>query len=164
MISHFVNKDARNWDKYVPYAVMAYRAMPHCSVKYSPYYVAYGRELRLPIEDDWKSLRQENAQEDRDYDIHVSKLAMRSYEASEEARKQSKLSHRLAKTYYDKKSPRNQLIKGDFVYLYNPVAKRGPARKSEYKYHGPYMILKRISPLIYCCLKYAVVKPLCKKR
>jgi transposase InsO family protein len=23
MISHFVNKDARNWDKYVPYAVMA---------------------------------------------------------------------------------------------------------------------------------------------
>jgi hypothetical protein len=32
MISHFVNKDARNWDKYVPYAVMAYRATPHCSV------------------------------------------------------------------------------------------------------------------------------------
>jgi transposase InsO family protein len=24
MISHFVNKDARNWDRYVPYAVMVY--------------------------------------------------------------------------------------------------------------------------------------------
>ena len=33
MISHFVRKDARNWDDYVPYAVMAYRAMPHCSTK-----------------------------------------------------------------------------------------------------------------------------------
>ena len=27
-ITHFVMKDARNWDDYVPYAVMAYRAMP----------------------------------------------------------------------------------------------------------------------------------------
>jgi len=25
MTSHFVRKDARNWDRYVPYAVMAYR-------------------------------------------------------------------------------------------------------------------------------------------
>ena len=33
MISHFVRKDARNWDDYVPYAIMAYRAMPHCSTK-----------------------------------------------------------------------------------------------------------------------------------
>jgi hypothetical protein len=85
MISNFVNKNARNLDKYVPYAVMAYRATPHCSVKYSPYYLVFGRELRLPIEDDWKHLRQENAKEDRDYDSHVSKLAMRLYEASEEA-------------------------------------------------------------------------------
>jgi hypothetical protein len=61
MISHFVNKDARNWDKYVPYAVMAYRATPHCSVKYSLYYLVYGRELRLPIEDNWRPKRQEQA-------------------------------------------------------------------------------------------------------
>jgi transposase InsO family protein len=26
MLSHFVWKDAKNWDEYVPYAVMAYRA------------------------------------------------------------------------------------------------------------------------------------------
>jgi hypothetical protein len=29
MLSHFVRKDAKNWDEYVPYAVMAYRATPH---------------------------------------------------------------------------------------------------------------------------------------
>jgi len=36
MLSHFVRKDAKNWDEYVPYAVMAYRAMPHSTIKYSP--------------------------------------------------------------------------------------------------------------------------------
>jgi hypothetical protein len=39
MLSHFVRKNARNWDEYVSYAVMAYRAMPHCYTKYSPYYL-----------------------------------------------------------------------------------------------------------------------------
>jgi transposase InsO family protein len=46
MISHFVNNDARNWDRYVPYAVMAYRATPHSTVKYSPYYLVYGKDLK----------------------------------------------------------------------------------------------------------------------
>jgi len=57
MLSHFVMKDAKNWDEYVPYAVMAYRAMPHSTTRYSPYYLVYGREMRLPIEDDWKPSR-----------------------------------------------------------------------------------------------------------
>ena len=57
MLSHFVRKDAKNWDEYVPYAVMAYRAMPHSTTRYSPYYLVYGREMRLPIEDDWKPSR-----------------------------------------------------------------------------------------------------------
>jgi transposase InsO family protein len=134
MISHFVNKDARNWDKYVPYAVMAYRATPHCSVKYSPYYLVYGRELRLPIEDDWRPVRQRHTKGKPDYDTHVSELAMRLYEASEVARKQSKLSHKLAKGYYDKGTRELSLAKGDLVYLYNPVAKKGRAKKFEYKY------------------------------
>jgi transposase InsO family protein len=55
MLSHFVRKDAKNWDEYVPYAIMAYRAMPRCSTKYSSYYLVFGRDMPLPTEDDWKS-------------------------------------------------------------------------------------------------------------
>jgi hypothetical protein len=149
MISDFVNKDAKNWDKYVPYAVMAYTATPHHSVKYSPYYLVYGRELRLPIEDDWRPKRQEHAGKKGDYDQHIWDLAMRLYEANVEAWKQSKLSHDLAKKYYDKRTREIQLKKGYLVYLYNPIAKRGTAKKFEYKYQGPYRISDKISPLIY---------------
>jgi transposase InsO family protein len=103
MTSHFVNKDAKNWDKYVPYAVMAYRATPHCSVKYSPYYLVYGRDLRLPIKDDWELTRREETENVDSFDTHLNKLAMRLYEAHKEAKKQSKLNHELAKKYYDRK-------------------------------------------------------------
>jgi hypothetical protein len=47
MLSHFVRKDAKNWDEYVPYAAMAYRAMPQCSTKYSPYYLVFGTTDQL---------------------------------------------------------------------------------------------------------------------
>jgi len=49
MLSHFVRKYARNWDDYVPYVVMAYRAVPHFFTKYFPYYLVFGRDMRLPI-------------------------------------------------------------------------------------------------------------------
>ena len=77
-----MRKYAKNWDKYVPYAVMAYRAMPHCTTKYSPYYLVFGREMRLPIEDDWRPSLPDNVVNEDDYGNHVRTLAERLREAS----------------------------------------------------------------------------------
>ena len=97
MLSHFVRKDAKNWDEYVPYAVMAYRAMPHCSTKYSPYYLVFGRDMRLPIEDDWKPNLGNKDLEEGEYENHVKTLAERLREANKVAGQQSKISHETAK-------------------------------------------------------------------
>jgi hypothetical protein len=71
MLSHFVRKDARNWDEYVPYAVLAYRAMPHCSTKYSIYYLVFDRDMRLPIEDNWKPQLVNKSSGDNEHEEHV---------------------------------------------------------------------------------------------
>jgi hypothetical protein len=84
-----------------------------------------------------------------DYDRHVSELAMRLYQAQREAKKQSKFSHKVAKKYYDRKTQEIQMNKGELVYLYNPISKRGKAKKFEYTYQGPYTVSEKISPLIY---------------
>ena len=49
MLSHFVNKDQRNWDKWVPLVQMAYRSTPHSITRYSPYFLLHGREMKLPF-------------------------------------------------------------------------------------------------------------------
>jgi hypothetical protein len=149
MLSHFVNKDTKNWDKYVTFAVMAYRATPHCTVKYSPYYLVFGRDLRLPIEDDWKPRIHTEANSEVDYENHVRQLAERLREAYKVAGQQSKQSHKIAKRYYDQKSTQILYKKGELVYLYNPIAKRGKAKKVSYHYQGPYEILAKSSPLRY---------------
>jgi hypothetical protein len=149
MLSHFVRKDAKDWDLFVPYAVMAYRSMPHCSTKYSPYYLVYGRDMRLPIEDDWRPQLGDKALEESDYEEHVRMLAKRLHEANKIASEQSKLSHETAKRYYDRQAKLVPYKKGDLVYLHDPVYKRGIAKKFSYQYKGPFEIEQRISPLIY---------------
>jgi transposase InsO family protein len=149
MLSHFVRKDARNWDDYVPYAVMAYRAMPHCSTKYSLYYLVYGRDMRLPIEDDWKPNEKKGELEINEYEKHVEMLATRLKEANKVAEQQSKLSHDTAKRYYDRQSKLEKYRKGDLVYIQDPTYKSGKAKKLSYQYKGPFEIEQKISPLIY---------------
>jgi len=51
-MSHYVNKYGNDWDEFVDYALMAHRAVPHSITRYSPFYLLYGREMRLPSEDD----------------------------------------------------------------------------------------------------------------
>ena len=149
MLSHFVRKDAKNWDDYVPYAVMAYRAMPQCSTKYSPYYLLFGRDMRLPIEDDWRPDVSGEKSGDDEYESHVKLLAERLHEANAAAGQQSKLSHEVAKRYYDSQTKLKQFSKGDLVYIYDPTYKRSQAKKFSYQYKGPFTVKQKISPLIY---------------
>ena len=51
-MSHYVNKYGDDWDEFVNYALMAHRAVPHSTTRYSPFYLLYGREMILPAEDD----------------------------------------------------------------------------------------------------------------
>jgi hypothetical protein len=77
MLSNFVRKGAKNWDEYVPYAVVAYRAVPHCATRHSSYFLVFGRDMRLPNEDDWKPHVNTGALTEDGYERHVTVLADR---------------------------------------------------------------------------------------
>jgi hypothetical protein len=51
-MSHYVNKYGNYWEEFVNYALMAHRAIPHSTTRYSPFYLIHGRQMRLPMEDD----------------------------------------------------------------------------------------------------------------
>jgi hypothetical protein len=143
-----VRKDVRNWDEFIPYAVMVYRALPHSSTKYSPYYLVFGRDMRLPIEDDWRP--KATVQDiEGNYEEHVKMLAARLKEANEAEGQHSKQSHYMAKRYYDKGTKLEHFEKGDLVYLYDPLYKHGKARKFSPQYIGPYEVELKVSPLNY---------------
>lgn len=51
-MSHYVNKYGNNWDDFVDCGLMVHPAMPYTTTKYTPFYLLYGREMRLPNTDD----------------------------------------------------------------------------------------------------------------
>ena len=105
--------------------------------------------MRLPIEDDWQPNLQKGELKEDGYEEHVRMLALRLKEAHKVAGQQSKISHQKAKRYYDEHTKLEHFSKGDLVYLYDPIYKRGKARKFAYKYKGPYEVKQKISPLVY---------------
>lgn len=54
-LSHYVNANGNNWDKLVPFYLMAYRATPHGSSRYSPYFLLHGREMVIPSMQDLRA-------------------------------------------------------------------------------------------------------------
>jgi hypothetical protein len=51
-ISHYVDSSGVRWDEGLPYFAMSYKSTPHTTTGYSPYYLMYGREMRLPTRKD----------------------------------------------------------------------------------------------------------------
>jgi transposase InsO family protein len=49
MISMYVNKKQNDWDIFLPFVTFAYNTCKHESTKYTPFFLMYGREPRLPI-------------------------------------------------------------------------------------------------------------------
>jgi len=54
-LSHYVNPNHKNWDEVVPYYLMSYRATPHTTMGYSPFYLLHGREMVLPSTENLKA-------------------------------------------------------------------------------------------------------------
>ena len=50
MLSKYLDDNHTEWDVHLPLLMLGYRAQIHSSLGYSPYYLMFGREPKLPAE------------------------------------------------------------------------------------------------------------------
>jgi hypothetical protein len=62
-IAHYIDSTGTNWDVVLPFFLMVYRATPHSTTGYSPFYLPHGREMVLPNEVDLKAKTSPNIQD-----------------------------------------------------------------------------------------------------
>jgi transposase InsO family protein len=127
--SHYVNKYGNDWDEFVDYALMAHRAVPHSITKYSPYYLLYGREMRLPSVDDLTVLNSRAHMKDSPITEsqileHLNTLSDRLQEAYKVVIENNRLSRTKQKEYYDQGTKLRQFQVRDMVYIGNGYRER----------------------------------------
>ena len=125
----------KNWKAYVGPLVHAYNCTRHESTGYSPYFLMFGREPRLPIDVTF-GLRKDEIQPQSNY---IKDLRNRLEQAYEIATKTSQEAKRKQKEGYDIRTRGGTIKKGDRV-LVRIVAFDGKHKLADKWEEEPYIV------------------------
>ena len=145
-----VDNPTENWDLELGLTLMAYRSAVQSSTGYTPFYLLYGREMRLPLDIIYRSPNEDKCHSE--YVQYVKRTLEISYET---AREKLNLSHERQKDYYDRRTHGERFKAGDSVWLWSPVAQKGVAPKFHEPWTGPFKVTKRLSDVTYEILDMA---------
>jgi len=143
-MSHYVEEDGHDWVRWVPFALAAYRSLPHSSTGYTPNYLIFGREASTPS----------------DVNLHDIQINSSSKGYLGELRHRLKVAQRVAigmseAAYHRRTQARNKgrvlrkFAVGQMVYLYEPIVPEGECRKFRKPWKGPYRVTGVLPPVNY---------------
>ena len=146
-LSHYVSSDQKDWDRYLNPVLFGYRVSPSEVTGESPFYMLYGREPRLPMDVSFLP--------PRDISASIAEHRARVVENIEIAHRIAKENIQRAqqrmKDYHDLHAVPVKYQVGEQVWVYTPRNRKGLSKKLAHNYHGPYRIVKFLSP-VHCIL------------
>jgi transposase InsO family protein len=96
-LEKLVNEKQNDWDVYIKHVLFAYRASVNASTKYTPFYLMFGRQAKLPIELDLPSSLESEVETECQMDTYIDtlidirdnvfKVASRNIKAAQEKQK-----------------------------------------------------------------------------
>ena len=161
MLRAYTNEHQDDWDEYLPFCALAYNSSCHSSTSYSPNYLMFGRDFRVPLElvlpvpDEELSMR---LNEDS-VDHFVRKLQLALQTAYSVAREKLQASFEMQKHYYDRKVVPKQFKVGQAVWLYNPRRRKGRSPKLDIPWEGPFAVVKVFNQVLCLIQKSRRSKP-----
>lgn len=149
LLRQYVNADQDNWDDILPICAMAYNGSVHSSTGFSPYYLMYGHEMRLPLELVIPIYPEENVSTQ---ETSVDQFVRRMSDTFSYVYRQNRqsLQHAMAaqKKVYDKRRHEKYYKPGDGVWLFNPKRRVGRTPKLDSPWEGPYTVIRNIGEVV----------------
>nr|KAG5688410.1 hypothetical protein BaRGS_001192 [Batillaria attramentaria]KAG5698105.1 hypothetical protein BaRGS_031795 [Batillaria attramentaria] len=138
MLKKCCQEKPKNWDRFIPAVLFAYREVPQESLGFSPFELLYGRTVRGPMH----VLKQLWTEDVEDEDVrlaseYVVDLRNRIEQTCEMARSALDRASARHKTHFDKKARPRSFAIGDKVLLLLP----GKANKLEVSWQGPFVVM-----------------------
>jgi hypothetical protein len=166
ILAAYTNAKQDDWDHFLPVLAFSQRTMVNSSTGYSPAMALYGRELRTPGENWIKNYLNKNNDIHKyvkdlaitlqriwqDIEVNMGK-AFKSYSKPSHERKPIEFQEfEVGDMVYRKTIPKS-------VYKYYLDKKEYKLiRKLQHRYSGPFMILKKWSPVRYQIMEHGKIK------
>lgn len=152
-LAKYISENQKDWDKWIPMFLLAYRSSKHEATGLTPAELYYARDLRLPLD-----LLQGNPpelpeQQSHSVGYYVGNLRERLREIHAKVRKKMLLRSSKVKTWYDRGARQISFKEGQKVWLFNPQRRKGKAPKLQSNWEGPYTIVKKLSDVVFCIRK-----------
>ncbi|GFU75503.1 retrovirus-related Pol polyprotein from transposon 412 [Trichonephila clavipes] len=142
-LSLLVSSNQQDWDKKLPFFLLAYRSAVQETTGYSPSQMLFRRDLCLPA--DLLFSRPPDAP--LAPEEYIEKIQARM-EEMHLARERIGMTSEKMKTRYDARATGHDFHEGDKVWLWNPKRRKGLTLKLQTNWEGPYTVLKRLNDIV----------------
>ena len=144
-----VDEDQKNWDVKIETVLMGYRASRQASTKYSPYFLLFQKEMRLPIDNEIMQNEESHNHMESEMSIVIEALLQTREKLYEATGLNISLAQREQKELYDSKHNPNELQVGTTVLKENTRQKQRKGGKMDDRWLGPYSINRCIGKGVY---------------
>nr|KAG5702720.1 hypothetical protein BaRGS_013357 [Batillaria attramentaria] len=145
MLRRLCSERPRDWDRYLPALLFAYREVPQESLGFSPFELLYGRTVRGPLtllKELWTKEQNEEVRTTAEYVVDLRHRLEETCKMAQENLAQA--SRRYAK-HFDRRAVSRKFPVGSKVLLLLPVRDN----KLEMAWQGPYEVLERVGECDY---------------
>uniref|UniRef100_A0A1I8G7E4 J domain-containing protein n=1 Tax=Macrostomum lignano TaxID=282301 RepID=A0A1I8G7E4_9PLAT len=117
----------------------------HRGTGYTPHYLVYGEEMRLPVD----LMNKPPQVQPSETTVYVAELRRKMQAAGDTVRTNLSTYQRQQKDQYDTGARGSGFNEGDLVYVYQPCLETGEAKKFHVYWTGPVKVFKRESATRY---------------
>ena len=150
MISSYINEKQTNWDENIDQLAFAYNTAEHATTKFSPFYLVYGRQPKIPLDLITNEILIDLGFNEDDY---ASELQRNLQIAFEQVIRNRDFYMQRAKIRHDRKVRAARFKINDLVWLQVKFVKQGRTQKLAARWKGPYRVLNVIGETTYVIRK-----------
>ena len=149
MLRGFVGQHQRDWDKYLPYIMHAYRAAPQESTGETPFFLMFGRPSRSPLDLWLEPTRLDFPDAAQEVGRTKPQAVVRMHTAFQTVQTRLQEAHERQKKHHDKVSKERNFQVGDEVLLLDERVVEGQTKKLHPPWKPGYRVIEVVGPLNY---------------
>ncbi|XP_041945156.1 uncharacterized protein LOC121707019 [Alosa sapidissima] len=145
MLRKYVSANGKDWDRWLPYLLFAYREVPQASTGFAPFELLYGRPVRGPLDLLKEAWEGPKAPQTNSILSHVLQMREKMEEMTELVRNNMEQVQHRQKVWYDKTARQRTLEPGQKVLLLLPTSEN----KLLAQWQGPFTVTRKMGPATY---------------